>query len=152
MNEIKKVSGRSRRRRSNNGSVMVETAFIFLSFAAMLIGAFDFGQFLFIHQALVERARSAARWGAINDPTNSTSITNMVLYNQSATPASGTAAYFNLTASNVSVQNPGCSPASDDCALNLQISGYTFTVLSPYIAGSYTGPPVTVSVPIGLYK
>jgi Flp pilus assembly protein TadG len=141
---------------------MVETAFIFLSFAGMLIGAFDFGQFLFIHQAMVERARSAARWGAINDATDTTSITNMVLYNQAATPASGTASYFNLAAGatdaqgnvtgNVFVKNAGCSPATDDCALNLQISGYKFTVLSPYIAGSYTGPPVTVSVPLGLYK
>jgi Flp pilus assembly protein TadG len=158
MIEIKTLGYASRRR--TKGSVMVETAFIFLAFAGMLIGAFDFGQFLFIHQALVERARTAARWGAINDPTDSTSITNMVLYNQAATPASGTSSYFGLTAGatdaqgnvtgNVFVTNP--ASGTDDYRLNVQVSGYRFTVLSPYIAGSYTGPPVTVSVPLGLYK
>jgi Flp pilus assembly protein TadG len=149
-----------RRRRTNNGSVIVETALIFLIFAGLMIGAFDFGQFLFIHQALVERARYAARWGAINDATDSTSITNMVLYNQAATPASGTASYFNLTAGttdaqghqsgNVFVSNPGSG--TDNYRLTIQISGYSYSVLSPYITGSYTGPPVTVSVPLGLYN
>ena len=160
MKEINIRSNNSPRRRTSSGSVIVETALIFLVFAGMLIGAFDFGQFLFIHQALVERARYAARWGAINDPTDSTSITNMVLYNQSTTPSSGTASYFNLaagttdaqgnTAGNVFVTSPGSG--TDDYRLNLQISGYSYTVLSPYIAGTYTGPPVTVSVPLGLYN
>ncbi len=140
----------SRRRRRSKGSVLVETALIFLVFAGMLIGAFDFGQFLFVHQALVERARSAARWGAITDPTDSASITNMVLYNQETTPPPGTGSYFNLTAGNVTVTNPGSG--TDDYRLNLQVSGYSYTILSPYIAGSYTGPLISVSVPLGLYN
>lgn len=144
---IKRGNTTSRRRRTSKGSVFVETALIFLAFAGMLIGAFDFGQFLFIHQALVERARYAARWGAINDPTDSASITNMVLYNQ---PASGAAPYFNLTAGNVTVTNPGSG--TDNHLLNITISGYTYTVLSPYIAGSYQGPNISVSVPLGLYN
>jgi Flp pilus assembly protein TadG len=150
MMETRKHSNTSRRRQTSKGSALVETALIFLAFAGLLIGAFDFGQFLFIHQALVERARYAARWGAINDPTDSTSITNMVRYYQAATPPSGTASYFNLTASNVTVTNPGSG--TDDYRLNVQISGYSYIVLSPYIAGSYTGPPITVSVPLGLYN
>jgi len=150
MMETRKHSNTSRRRQTSKGSALVETALIFLAFAGLLIGAFDFGQFLFIHQALVERARYAARWGAINDPTDSTSITNMVRYCQAATPPSGTASYFNLTASNVTVTNPGSG--TDDYRLNVQISGYSYIVLSPYIAGSYTGPPITVSVPLGLYN
>ena len=137
------------RRRSSRGSVLVETAIIFIAFAMMLIGIFDFGQFLFVHQALVERARSAARWGAINNATDSTSISNMVLYNQSATPADGTPTYFNLSSSNVSVSTP--DSGTNDYRLIVQISGYNYTVLSPYIAGSYSGIPVTVSVPLGIF-
>ena len=76
----------SRRRRKNQGNVIIESALIFIVFFGMLIGAFDFGQFLFVHQALVERVRSAARWGAINDATDSAAITNMVLYNQAGAP------------------------------------------------------------------
>ena len=137
------------RRARQRGSVIVETSLIFLVFMAMLIGGFDFAQFLFIHHALVERTRGAARWGAIQDPTDSLSITNMILYNQAATPPAGTPTYFNLSSANVTVTNSGAG--TDDYRLNVQVSGYTYTVLSPYIAGSYTGPSIIVSVPLGLY-
>lgn len=136
-------------RRNSKGSVMVETAIIFVAFVLMLVGIFDFGQFLFVHQSLVERARYAARWGAVNDPTDTTSITNMVLYNQSTTPQAGTPTYFNLSSSNVSVTNPGSG--TNDYRLTIQISGYSYLILSPYIAGTYTGIPVTVSVPLGIF-
>ena len=139
------------RRHKSRGNVLVETALIFIVFAALLIGAFDFGQFLFIHQALVERARSAARWGAVNDPTNATAIQNMVLYNQSSRPdGDSRASYFNLTTDNVSVTNP--DSGTDQYRLNVQISGYSYNILSLYIAGSYTGPPVSVSVPLGKFN
>jgi Flp pilus assembly protein TadG len=143
------MAGIASRRRTSRGSVFVETALIFIAFFSMLIGTVDFGQFLFIHQALVERARYAARWGAINDPTDTASITNMVLYNQGAAPPLGTASYFNLTAANVTVSSAGSG--TDDYRLNLQISGYSYAVFSPYVAGSYIGPKITISVPLGLY-
>jgi len=145
---MKRIVG-ARRRRNSKGTVILEAALIFLVFAMMIIGIFDFGQFLFTHQALVERARYAARWGAINDPTDSTSIVNMVLYNQPATPSAGTPTYFNLSSSNVSVTNP--DSGTNNYRLSVQISGYTYTILSPYIAGSYTGLPIIVSVPLGLF-
>lgn len=138
------------------GSVFVETAFIFTTLAFMLIGAFDFGQFLFIHSALVERARSAARWGAVNDPTNLTAVQNMVLYNQPTTGNSGQGwgdsnstppGYFGLTSSMVQVSDPGTG--SDDYRLTILITNYPYTVLSPYIGGTYNGPNITVSYPIG---
>jgi Flp pilus assembly protein TadG len=140
-------SVKSPRETSSGGSVIVETALIFLVFACLLLGAFDFGQFLFVHQALVERARYAARWGAISDPTNGTAITNMVLYN--APTGSGTG-YFNLTSANVFVTNPGVG--TDNYVLNVQLSGYKYTRVSPYIAGSYTGPQINVSVPLGIFN
>ncbi|HEY2013967.1 MAG TPA: TadE family protein, partial [Bryobacteraceae bacterium] len=62
------------------GSVMVELSLVATAFLVLLIGILDLGQFLFLQQAVVERARYAARWGALNDPTNSTAIQNMVLY------------------------------------------------------------------------
>jgi len=92
--------GGTLRRKSSRGSVMVELSLIFVLFASMLIGIVDFGQYLFKQQALVELVRSAARWGAVNDPTDSTSIKNMVLYAKSTAPSGGTA-YFGLSASMV---------------------------------------------------
>ena len=91
------------RRGLQRGSVFVETALVFLAFVCMLLAAFDFAQYLFLHQAIQERARYAARWGAINGPTNTDAIKNMVLYYQSAAPPSGTSTYFNLNASNITV-------------------------------------------------
>jgi Flp pilus assembly protein TadG len=138
------------RRRTSKGSALVEMAIIYMVFALMLVGAFDFGQFLFVHQALVERARYAGRWGAINDPTNTASISNMVRYYQVADPPPGTPSYFNLTAGNVVVTNPGSG--TNQYRLNIKISGYKFVALSPYIGGNITGPAVTVDVPLGLYN
>jgi len=140
----------SSRRRTSKGAAFVEMALIYLVFAIMLIGAFDFGQFLFVHQALVERARFAARWGAINDPTDTASVSNMVRFFQATDPGGGTPSYFNLTSGNVTVTNPGSG--TDNYRLNIQISGYSFVTLTPYLAGSLTGPPVTVSVPLGMYN
>ncbi|HSP70622.1 MAG TPA: TadE/TadG family type IV pilus assembly protein [Bryobacteraceae bacterium] len=140
----------SSRRRTSKGAVFVEMALIYLVFLILLIGAFDFGQFLFVHQALVERARFAARWGAINDPTNTASVSNMVRFFQSTDPGGGAPSYFNLTSGNVVVTNPGSG--TDNYRLNIQISGYSFVTLSPYIAGNLTGPPITVSVPLGMYN
>ena len=139
----------SNSRKRQRGSVFVETAFIFTIFAFMLIGAFDFGQFLFIHQALVERTRSAARWGAVNGPANHTSIQNMVLYNQSTAPGNSNnqSGYFGLTPDMVQVSDPG--NGTNDYRLVVFITNYPYTVLSPYIGGTYTGPNIMVSYPIG---
>src|SRR5437868_12939241 len=121
MTEITMHSNTSRRRRASKGTVIMETALTFIAFAGMLLGAFDFGQFLFIHQAIVERARYAARWGSINDPTNATGIRNMVLYYQSTVPNGSPDTLAHLTAQNVSVTTSGSG--TDDYRLNVRISG-----------------------------
>ncbi|HUQ93562.1 MAG TPA: TadE/TadG family type IV pilus assembly protein [Bryobacteraceae bacterium] len=136
----------SKRSKRSKGSALLETALIFMVFAGMLIGIFDFGQFLFVHQALVERARSAARWGAIHEPTNPTAIQNMVLYNQPTSNASPT--YFSLTPDMVQVSSPGSG--TDNYRVVVLITNYPYAVLSPYISGTYYGPNITVSVPLGL--
>ena len=139
---MNRKNGKKRQR----GSALIETALIFVIFTFMLVGIFDFGQFLFIHQALVERARSSARWGIVNDPTNHTAIQNMVLYNQPTAPAN-TPSYFGLTTDMVQVTNPGSG--TDDYHLAVLITNYPYTVLSPYIGGTYIGPNITISIPLG---
>ena len=143
------LSGRRRwRRLASRGSAFVEAAFVSLPFVLILIGIIDCGQFLFIHQALVERARYAARWGAVTDPTDMTAVQNMVLYNQPTTPPTPTGGYFGLKSSMVQVTNP--DPSSDDYRLVVAISNYQYRVFSPLIGGAYTGPRITVAVPLGL--
>lgn len=140
-----------RRRKTSKGSAILESTFIFLVFFCMLIGTFDFGQFLFIHQALVERSRSATRWGAVHDaPTDQ--VTNMVLYGQST---AGTAGYFNLTTSMVDVTKTTDTVCTTSGAfpslykrVTVRIHDYPYQVLSPYIAGTYNGPNITIGEPI----
>ncbi len=44
------------------------------------------------------------------------------------------------------------SEASINYVLNVRLSGYKYTRVSPYIAGSYTGPQINVSVPLGIFN
>ena len=134
---------------SRRGSVMVELSLVGTLFFVLLLGIVDLGQYLFIQQAIVERARAAARWGAVTDPTNSGAIRNMVLYLQPTVPTNGTPS-LGLAAAMVNVST--ADPGTDNYRLVVQISGYSSQVLSPYLAGSYRGAPVTVTVPLGLYN
>lgn len=127
---------------------MVELSLVAVVFIVLLLGIADLGQFLFLQQALFERARTAARWGAANDPTNATAIQNVALYNQSTVP-SGSTPLLGLTADNVSVSTSGAG--TNNYCLTVQISGHKYTLVSPYLAASYSGAPITVSVPLGAY-
>ena len=137
-----------RREKRSKGSVLVETGFVFIIFAFMLMGAFDFAQFLFIHQALVDRARSAARWGALSDPTNTSAIQNMVLYNQTTAPVGASSGIFGLTSSMVQVSTQDTS-SSDNYRLTVLITNYPYQMISPIIGGTYNGPNILISFPIG---
>jgi Flp pilus assembly protein TadG len=139
--------------RPERGSAIVETALIASAFFYMLIGILDFGQFLFIHQTLTERAREAVRYGIVTDPTNATLIQNVVLYGQaSGVPVPGTAhstdlGIFNVPRSDVTVSATGVT--TDDYRLTVQIKNYTYTIYSPFISGSYSGPNILASLPLG---
>ncbi len=140
------------KKNSERGSAMVEGALEFLVFAMLLIGTVDFGQFLFIHQTLSERAREGVRYGIVNDPTNTTSIQNIVLYGQASggsvpgTASSTDTGIFNVQRSNVIVTTTGS--ATDDYRLLVQIQNYQYRIYSPTIAGTYTGPNITAALPL----
>ncbi len=51
--------------RDRRGSNLVESALVFGAFIFMVIGAFDFGQAVFMHQGMVERVRAAARYASM---------------------------------------------------------------------------------------
>jgi hypothetical protein len=126
----------------------VELSLVGFLFSVLIIGILDMGQTLFFQQAMLDRARSAARWGAATDPTNHTGIQNMVLYLQPTAPIGGVPS-FGLTPAMVSVST--ADAGTDNYRLVVQISGYSFKLLSPFIAGTYSGAPISVSVPLGLY-
>ena len=131
VSETGPLAASARRRR---GSAMVELCFCFLVFFCMMLGVFDFGQFLFVHQALVERARWALRYGVANHTANTdstasttedttcagdgsitalkTCIQNEMLYYSST---AGTNGYFGLTSAMVTVTEEPQYPSSSSC-------------------------------------
>jgi len=140
-------------RRRRKGSVIVETAFVALGFCLLLFAIFDFGQFLFVHQALVQRARNSIRTGSIKSETND-AIKYRILYNQNTaklnangTPAAG---YFGLTSSNVTVTQ--LQAGTDSARYNVTISQFPFIMVSPLIAGNKTGTTINLVVPVGMYN
>lgn len=141
-------------RKQERGSALVEGALILLIFLSMLIGIVDFGQFLFIHQTLTERARQAVRYGVVNNPTDSTSIQNIVLYGQASggsvpqSPSSGDTGIFNVQRSSVLVSANGS--ATQDYLLTVKIQNYHYVIYSPLISGTYNGPNILAALPLGI--
>jgi Flp pilus assembly protein TadG len=144
----------AKKNRREGGSTIVELTLILLVLLQMLFGIVDFGQFLYIHQTLTERARAAVRYGIVNDPTDSTSIQNVVLYGQASggatpvTPSNSDVGAFNLVRSSVVVNATGAG--TDDYRLTVQVTNYQYTIYSMVIAGSYTGPNIIASLPLGI--
>jgi len=115
------------------GGTLLESVLTLVVFLAMFIGVFDIGEMFFVHQTLTDRARNAARWGAVNafDPT---SIQNLVLYG-ATTPATGQAASFGLAGSNVTVTRPAAGIGTPEDRVVVTIV-YPVTLVSVFIGRS----------------
>jgi Flp pilus assembly protein TadG len=124
---------------------MLESALVLLTFFVMLIGTIDFGQVMFFHQSLVERARTAVRYGVTN-PTNTAGIKNMAVYNTVTVTGTPSAVLPNLTTAMVTVTNPDANTSS--ARVVVTISGYPVNFLSPYtyITQSFSNLAVTVAM------
>ena len=114
-------------RRQQAGQSLVESALILSAFMGLLVGMAGIGQSLFVRQTLADRARMAARWGAIHgyDPT---AIRKVILYG-AAEPGQGETPFFALGPSAVEVSHPGCpGPA---CRVSVAIPEYGIRSVEP---------------------
>jgi Flp pilus assembly protein TadG len=132
-----------RKKHSERGATMLETALLFMIFLTMLVGIIDFGQVLYFHQSLVERARAAARYGAVH-PTDTTGIQNVAVYNSATVSGSPVAVLPGMTTSMVNVQDLGNN--TPEARIMVTISGYPINFISPYIAKQFNNRPVIVSM------
>ena len=136
----------------HKGQALIETALVLFVLAAFVIGTFDFGQFLYFHQALAERARAAARYGAVN-PADRTGIQNVAIFNDPAGAASGTTPVLpNLRAGMISVCLPGDLPCADpatgpEARVTVTISGYQMTTFNLFVPHSFSNNPISASQP-----
>lgn len=94
------------RARRRAGQSLVESTLVLTAFLGLLLGIVAVGESLFVKEALADRARMAARWGALN-PYDPAAIRRVVLYGTD-TPAPGESPFFGLTRAEVNVSNPGC--------------------------------------------
>jgi Flp pilus assembly protein TadG len=134
---------RKRCRKSRRGNAIIEATLTLSLFLTILFSLYDFGWVLFFHQTLVHQARTGARYAAVN-PASLTSAKNLVVYNQTSGSGSG---ILGLQPSNVSVTRDGTAGAIDD-RITVTISGYQYNMVTLGFAGSYTGKPITVSIPV----
>lgn len=113
--------------RGRRGQSLVESALVLAAFMGLLVGMASIGESLFVRQTLADRARMAARWGALNafDPV---AVRRVVLYG-TARPAPGDTAFFGLKAQAVEVADPGCP--GPDCRLSVAIPEYGIRSVEP---------------------
>ena len=129
----------ARRRKRRNGQALIETSLVLIALLLMIVGIMDFGQFLFFHEALTDRARVGARYAAVN-PYDVTAIQNMVVYNSATAPAGSASGLFGLSTSYVTVTPTPASGAPN--YVEVRISGFPIQLLSPFLTKSYTHHPI----------
>jgi len=138
-------------RQTQRGQSLVEGTLVMMVFFAMLLGVVDFGQVLFAHQSLTERARAAVRWGSLHPEGGPEPVRNMVLY---GTPeASDKGGYLGLSADNVVVNYRGVEEAADDVeTVHIEIVNFEAPLFAPWwpgLAHKLMSPrPVSVTAPV----
>jgi len=120
--------------KGRRGQALIESALILVSFLAILISAFDFGQLLFFHQFLVERTSAGVRWAAVH-AFDETKIKNMIRYNQPTQP-DGAQPFLGLTNSNIAVTVLDSGAPTE--RIQIAIVDYQYHFFSPWIAKTFT--------------
>jgi hypothetical protein len=133
----------TRTRSGRKGQALIEATLTLSLFLTFLLSLYDFGWTLFFHQTLVHQARTGARYAAVN-PGDLTGAQNLVVYNQTTT---GTTGIFGLQPANVAVTRAGTAGGVDD-RINVSITGYQFVWITFGWAGTHSGKPISVSIPV----
>jgi hypothetical protein len=129
---------------------MVEATFVLLVFFTLLLGVIDCGQVLFAHQSLVERVRTAVRWGVVHPWNGSEPVVNLVLYNQPEPSRGDSQAFLGLRPENIVVRHQAPSAdRPDDETLSVTIVNFRPQFFSPWFAGAIVSPrAVSIAAPM----
>jgi hypothetical protein len=121
---------------------MIESTLVLTLYLIIVFSIFDFGYVLFLHSTLVNRARAAARYGALN-PSDTAGMQNVVLYGTSTGSGSG---LFGLTSGNVTAVRSGSGTSAD--RITVTVTNYPFSFVTPWHAAHDTGKDITVNIPV----
>lgn len=135
--------------KNQRGQSLVEGTLVMLVFFALLLGVIDFGQVIFSHQSLVERVRSAARWGSLHPDAGPGPVRNYVLYGGPTTQ--GTSTYLGIPAENVHVDFRAAEQGELP-TLHVEVVNYEAPLFAPWwpgLAHRLMNPrPVSVTAPV----
>jgi len=134
-----------RRWNRRRGSASIEASLILPLFLLFWFGIIDLGISFFMREAIVQQVTAAARYAVVND-YDATKIAQVLLHNDPNSTLGGTA-WFSLQAPTITIQLVG-SATTNDKRVVISISDYKWLHFTPYFAGKYLGPPITVSVPV----
>jgi hypothetical protein len=137
--------------RRERGQSLVEGTLVMIVFFALLLGVVDFGQVLFAHQSLTERARAGLRWGSLHPESGPESVRNFVLHG--SPEESSKPGYLGLTADNVVVAYRGAETDSSEVeTLHIEIVNFEAPLFAPWwpdLAHKFVNPrPVSVTAPV----
>jgi Flp pilus assembly protein TadG len=121
-------------RNKQRGQAMVESALVMLIFVPVLMGIADFGQFIYFHASLTERARAASRYGAVHTYTDATAIQNVAVYNDPS-PAAGTAPLIPFLTTGL-VTATLDDFGTDSARITVTITNYPFNFISGFMSRS----------------
>ena len=133
-------------RKRQRGQAVVESALTMLIFLPVLIGILDFGQFLYFHQALTERARAGARYGAVHTLGDGSEAVNVAIYNNPAGAGGGATALLPCVTTACTANDGSAVQATvtatlsdagtDDARVTVTIANYPFNFLTPFLSKS----------------
>jgi hypothetical protein len=132
-------------RANRRGQSAIEGLLVMVVLIGTVLAILDFGQMMFLHQTLTERARTAARYAGLH-PADPDGARNLVLYGDTSAPDGAPAGFWGLTSSAVSVVR--INPDSNEDSMVVTISNYQFRFFSLWISGSVRGKPITASSPV----
>lgn len=125
------------------GQAIVEGALTLLVFITFSVAVLDIGQILYFSQSLTERARAAARYGAIY-PTQTASIKNVALYGKAIAPTVPKPMLPSMTADMVQVSTQDLDKISG--TVTVKIVGYPMRFFTPGVAKLFQARTVSVSL------
>ena len=132
---------------SCRGQSLIEATFVILTLMALIIFIMDMGRIMLMDEYLVERARVAARMAAVNN-WDQAAVANYVAYNSTTAPGgqTSTPGLLGVLPSKVSYSTIGTAGDPSYC-VKVTISGMSAFSFTPYMAGRFTLPTITVSLP-----
>jgi len=140
-------------KRGERGAALVETSLVLMTMLGMILFIVDMGRVLLTQQYATDRARVAVRNAVVNAWSTS-DIQNYVVYGTTAAPANvgpnqdqPAPGLMGLTTSQVTFTTYADSGIGD-ARYQVKIQGIPLFTWVPYIAGSYTAPPIVATAPV----